>query len=500
MFESIKAALYVSVLSAAGAYIFYVCATPDLKKRFGRIAIFLSVFVPVIAFLSPSLLIYDVIVALIVPVVAKRRELIAPVYLFSYLTLPLVDSILHAGGFYFLTYNAAVSLGLGALVALMIRSERSPPRNFAHHIPFLIFFVVFTFANARDTSFTNVVRVSLDLSLQVALPYFVICKSVRNVADFKLAIAGLAAAMVSLAVVACFEALRTWPLYRVVWFHFGDSMSGGAGVKLRGGLLRSPGPYPEPTQFGFCLALGLVAIYAAKGLTKSFTGRAVILAVVACGVVMPQSRGAWFGVIIGLLAVDAFKANWSALGRNAGIMVGGGAALLAASVVSSKVANILGLSAEGRGTYDYRRQLFDRGLEEIQKAPLFGDSIPNVLYKLRDMRQGEGIVDFVNAYIYIALISGLVGLALIVGAWLFQSYSGWNLRNRFKRGEDRSAAAFGFAAIMSMMLMFTGTAISGRNTGMLAVAMGLITALATSRERSARPAPQVNPVPVAAGA
>src|SRR5690242_14959810 len=52
-------------------------------------------------------------------------------------------------------------------------------------------------------------------------------------------------------------------------------------------------------------------------------------------------------------------------------------------------------------------------MQMIEAHPLFGDQ--NAYSKLQDLRQGEGIIDFVNTYAYVAVFYGLAGLICFAG-------------------------------------------------------------------------------------
>ncbi len=61
---------------------------------------------------------------------------------------------------------------------------------------------------------------------------------------------------------------------------------------------------------------------------------------------------------------------------------------------------------------DYRGRLWTRGWEIVRDNPLFGDQY--ALARMQDLRQGQGIVDFVNGYLAELLATGFVGLTLFL--------------------------------------------------------------------------------------
>jgi hypothetical protein len=484
MFETIKAALYITILSLLGICIFYWCLSGQLRTEVGKKFIVFSIIIPVVSFASPNILLFNIIIFTLIPLVAKKRQYIAPVYIFSYLTLPFVDYLFSPGGIYIVTYSVGTSLGLGAILALFMRGSGSAKSSIVTDLPFLTLFLVLTFASARDTTATNTIRVVLDNLLSFGIPYFVISRSIRNWSDAKLALIGLIAATVVLSVIATYESLRAWPLYRVVWFHYNIPLTSGASVKLRGGLLRSAGPFPEPTSFAFCLCIGVIANLVIGNIFRSAAHRGLIAIITLLGILAPQSRGAWIGLAAGILAADLCRRRYAAVGRNLVILGIAGALVVAGATVSSRIADLAGLSPAGEGTIDYRSQLFDRGMDEIRKKPLIGDPPAVVLVKLRDLTQGEGIVDFVNAYIYLALISGLIGLGVIILALGGQLTLAWRIHERMGRTAlERDLSAFVFAALVSMIIMLAFTSLGGRNMGMLVAMMAFTGTLANISRR-----------------
>ena len=67
-----------------------------------------------------------------------------------------------------------------------------------------------------------------------------------------------------------------------------------------------------------------------------------------------------------------------------------------------------------RASVDYRQQLAERSWELIQSHPFLGD--PLVKTKMEDLRQGEGIIDFVNTYAEVTLFYGSIGLVVFLAA------------------------------------------------------------------------------------
>jgi hypothetical protein len=303
----------------------------------------------------------------------------------------------------------------------------------------------------------------------------------------RLALCGLVAATAALSALAIYEALHAWPLYRAVWYHFDIPLGSGASVKMRSGLLRSPGPFPEPTSFGFCLALGTLAAVTTRSIFRGRARHALVLVLLLLGIIAPQSRGAWLGIAVGVIAADLYRSRLAALGRTfAGIALAT-ALFLGLATVSSRVANIAGLNGEGAGSVDYRASLFQRGLQEIKLHPVMGQDLQAVMKNLSDLRQGEGVIDFVNSYIYIALVAGLIGLTIIVAAVGWKMLNVWQVRRQLESAFDHFAlGGFVFSANAAILVMLTLTSLVERTAGMLIIMVAFAAVLVqVAKQRAA---------------
>jgi len=493
MFELVKAAVYVSVLQTIATMVLNAATVPKVRKLLVRPLFLGNILLTFAVFCSPNLWVAHVAAFLFVPLLARRRELIAPFYLVGLIVLPSLGQPLSAGGTYLLLLTLNHSLGLGALATLM--AQRHPPmkRSPAAFAPFIAILLLLAIAYGRDTSATNLARVLLELVFEFGLPFFIVARAVRTPEDFRFAIAGLAAGTVILSVMAVYEAFRAWPLYYIARDHYGVDWGAGAGVKIRGGFMRSAGPYPEPTSFAFNLCIGILAILAGRMLWKGPSARWMLYGLSGAAILATQTRGAWIGLTVGILVYYVTIGKAGRAAKAAGAIAVAGAALLALATVNPTVANWTGMTAEGQGTIDYREQLFNRGIDEIRERPLWGASREEVVRQMRDMVQGEGHVDFVNTYIFIGLLSGLIGLSIFVLAAMTQGAMAWTTRERWRRLPGlRPASGFGLAALVAILSMLTVTSLIGSTGAMLSITFALIgawTSLDDPTTRKSRPTP-----------
>ena len=488
MFELIKTAGFVSTLLLSGLFCLRLCGDRSLVKLLVTRLMILTVLTQFAAFCAPSILSLNLVVGLSIPILATERRLIAPLYLFLQLTMPMVTVVLGFGSLYLLTFDVGMAAGLGALAALALRSRGRFPRMLLWDVPVYLFFILLVLQSARGTSATNVLRSAMEAGWDTLLPYYVVSRSLRTFDDLRVALFGLIAATAALSALAFYEAFRHWPMYRVVFAHYGIPISAGAAVKLRGGFIRSPGPFPEPVSFAFCLAVGMIAIFSLRSAFRTRYAHLGILGIATLGILAPQSRGAWMGVMVGILVYQIFRKQFASLGRYAAYGAGAFLVVLASSSINDRVTNTLGIN----NGPDYRVSLFSRGVEEVKKYPLLGRPLNQVYFALRDLIQGEGIVDFVNVYLYVALVSGLIGLIVFVSVIVSPMVPLWGLRsNRLVAPRDQQQMAFVFSGLSAMMVMFTVTSLGGRATALLSVMMALSAVIMNYRRVLVRQAGRV---------
>ena len=137
--------------------------------------------------------------------------------------------------------------------------------------------------------------------------------------------------------------------------------------------------------------------------------------------------------------------------------------LLALASSSPRIAAFLNVGNETskfQGHYDYRGALLERGLQEASKHMWLGTGMGNVTANLMDMVQGQGIIDFVNTYLWIYLVSGLIGLVSTVGlmVWVIIKLAAVRTRGDAER---RSARAFILVSFIVMIVELSFMSVIG---------------------------------------
>lgn len=480
----LKLAIFVSVPFFLGLLAFYVLISPKWRVPFVKRLPFIAAYCLGVTFFSPSAAIHLALCSLIVPLFAHRREEIAPVYLFALLALPGIALVLSIGSVRLLPINGFSTLGVGAVVWAAVKGQRGGNRSFLAAACIAALFCMIVFGSARGTTATNYLRVMLNTSLSFLVPFYVIRRCVKTPNDVRLLIVGLIAVTACLSAVAIYEAKAHWPLFRAVYGYYGVPLGSGASVKLRGGLIRSPGTFIEPTSFALWLALGTGALLSSKWLFRTRINHVLLGLFLLAGLFAPQSRGAWIGLII------FFAVHQLASGRSVNIVkpmiFAAGAALTfyCLTLFVPAIGNLVGLNDTGTINRDYRQDLFSRGIEEAKHNLLLGTDYGSVTYALRDLVQGEGIVDFVNSYLSTLLTTGLVGLFLFVFA-LFAPLPAMFRLGQSLSIQDRAASAFVIAALSSIIVEIAFTALGGRTISAICILIGLSGSLLNARKASA---------------
>jgi hypothetical protein len=310
-------------------------------------------------------------------------------------------------------------------------------------------------ALARETTFSNLLRATSNVVLDLGVPYYLVSRSSHALADIRRDLRWMGCGAVTLGSILFYEMMSGWPIYNQLQGQYGLMPSL---VKWRGGLLRAGGPFLESTSAAMVLAICGLALWACRRDFRTGRHHALVLLIAMVGLVAPQSRGAWIGLGFALVLVQLYLGRYLSLLKG-GVLAGGGVSLLLLAAMSSpSLSESMGMSGGSSDTSEYRRRLFDRGMEEFWHSPIYGFSIPQLNIRLADLRQGEGIIDYVNTYIWIMLISGGIGLVIFVGAFLTYMVGLSQCRKLFPKGHaDREVQAFLCCglAMMTEMLIFT---------------------------------------------
>ena len=268
----------------------------------------------------------------------------------------------------------------------------------------------------RDSlSFTDALRNSFYLLLDVFLPYVTFSRSVKYLKEFRDVLLSFVLAVMILALIASVEFYKHWLLYNSVAVAI-QGEEGPTKYLGRDGMLRVIASAGHPIVLGYLMAVGVGFYLFLQRSIKHRTVRRLGMGLLAVGLIVPLSRGPWVGVavlLIVFIATGRFAARKliglvlasTLLLSLLAILPGGERAInLLPFVGSTEIENI-----------EYRQQLITNSIIVIKRNLWFGSGDFANTPEMESMRQGQGIIDVTNHYLGITLSSGLAGLGLFIG-------------------------------------------------------------------------------------
>lgn len=352
----------------------------------------------------------------------------------------------------------------------------------------------------RNISATAGVRYVFEAFTMVLLPYYVTTRSLRSVADVKMAATYLMIGFVFMAGIGFGESATQHSMYAPLAYIY-DVKWQLTHELMRGGLLRVQATTPEP--------IGLATLMiAALGVWTWLVGpdwrrlrNLVVYGLILGAMVSTWSRGPWLGAVI--FGISLLASRFCSPRVYLGGLLGVGVLVIAAKATGSDqvfydfLKSIFGSSESDFGTIEYRRQILDAAIALIQQSPMFG--VSNYASYLQQFRQGEGIVDLVNTYVIVGLNTGLVGLALYVMPQVIVFYKLTGRLASPARNEPHDLFVCCFASILlalSCTLMTTSVVGVMDQILLACVALPLVYIRHQREARDPKPAFLGNPVPV----
>lgn len=457
MLHSLIRLAYMETAAVLGFVLLYALVKHGILRN--SLHSFFASVVVTCAILSLSFNIWVSFVLLIGMAIAlcRSREHIAGILLLSILITPNIRLFLYAGSVRLVDIGLTDAVSLTCMIILLAKGGRAKVSPWADlcALTWLAMFVLFS---ARDTSVTNYARVFSQTLLDYYIPYWVVTRSLRTFRDFQVFILYLVAAGCVLSGFLLFEAFTGWPIFREITAQYGMDAQWHF-VKWRNGVLRASGPFLEPTSMGFGLVFMALAAWQFRSLFARPIYRYAVIAFLCLGMVLCQSRNAYLGFAVGVIAIEAFRRLGATKGRWMLPLLAFGLAVPPITYFILNPPDMTNLS-ETDTTVLYRYKLMVRGVEEIRKNPIIGTSIDVVSSNMVDMKQGEHIIDFVNMYLYVTLLSGILGLIVFIGVMCYPLFA--PLKAMRNAGGDanivrREAAGyiFAMATVNLQMLFFT---------------------------------------------
>jgi hypothetical protein len=339
---------------------------------------------------------------------------------------------------------------------------------------------------------TNTLRRTFLFYIDVYVLYYVASRACTSRRQIQEAMSCFCLAAAIMASIAVFEFAKHWLL-------FGDltkQWHGGATFYYtRMGSVRAQASAGDPLALGYVLAVALGFWLYLKSHIQSMPLRVATIVLLCMGLFAAYSRGPWLGAVVVYFVYAALNPRAISGMLKALVVFVIAAAAVALTPLGSKIASVLPFMG-GQVGYDsllYREALLQKSWELFQQHPWLGN--PFVLLQMEDLRQGEGIIDLVNAYVEVGLFHGLIGLVLFVGFMLHGLLKAYRYAKRMVRS-DPDLALLGaslVACIVGTLIMLATCSLIYGYEKMFYVLGGLAiayTGLVPSRARApARTAP-----------
>lgn len=330
-----------------------------------------------------------------------------------------------------------------ALIILMPLFSKSLNKGLSVHPSdkyLALYFAYVSIMAFRGENTTEILRDIVIHFVDVIIPYFVISRNIKSIEHLNRA---FLAAMFSLALLAgeaVMEAVRHWELYN----HTGHRLIGERIFRFsseRAGLLRARSIFSSPIVLGYAMMLLLALLMYLKPYFTKPVRFYSLVGVAVAALLVTFSRGPWVATALALATYIYMNAGATkAMGY---LVMGGtvGAVVLVSTEMGRSILNLLPFfgGTEAAGTFDYRAQLFEKGLILVKRNPLFGDHFFLRTPEMEAMRQGQGIIDTVNIYLSIAMRLGLVGLFLFVMIFIPTLFFIYRRARKLPPSEERLA-------------------------------------------------------------
>lgn len=354
----------------------------------------------------------------------------------------------------FILLPIAISVKKGTRDSKLSFFSRACDKYVVAYLLFL-FFLAF-----RGESFTNAFRICFDNFIDIFVPYYAISRCIKDAKDIKKIFTAILFSAVILSCVGIFEHFKFWHLYDSTLSMPHMQTSGFGSYFLREGLLRVPASMGHPIAFAFFLVIAGGIMLHFIVLRGSNNRMLVAMGLILGALYFTLSRGPWLGMAV--LAAVFFLYQPARVGKIVGVFFLATLVLSPLILGSSTLKKMTGLFSERNESYfsvEYRKKLLTNSIIVIKRKPLLGSLYFLEENEMKEMTQGEGIIDIVNAYVGIALYSGLLGLTIFGSIFLSIIIKMFNLLKNLSRIGEKEYLLIGQAllAIFISITIMIGT-------------------------------------------
>lgn len=433
MTYALKLLFYALAVGLPAAWLMRPAFKGLLSDAQYKLACMTLLLATVAAFLSRTPGLFMVTVGLVGFFAAPRLAPGAPgalaVFALLLLTMPAISATMSGFGDInqLLTLNHLRALSLAVLLPAALRlltqkqsSEERGTSFLKYDLAVLAYPMLRAVVSAPYWSNSTTLRFLVEVFTDTWLPYYVVTRGLRSVADMRFVLAHLALASGLIAAVAVAESIANQQLYIGLQYVY-DTRWQLTATLVRGDRLRVQSTAANPIALAFVVMFALGVWTWLRGQDWRQKPVVVMFILLTWALVATWSRGPWLGAATLVLCLYALN-RVSVPTYVVGLLVALGLAVAAKvagadDAVMDAFRRIFGSSANEIGTIEYRRLLLDTSLALIKQSPWWG--VPNYQDYMEHLRQGEGIIDLVNSYLVAALEAGLVGLVFFVLPYLW---------------------------------------------------------------------------------
>ena len=280
---------------------------------------------------------------------------------------------------------------------------------------FILLVVTVGLLSFRDTTLTNGLRGLFETLLFVLPVFFVISRSISSEQELKTLLVAMAICLVAAAGIAIVEFILQWHFYVDVKQRWGLNTK--FEYTSRGGFIRSFASQTEPISFGVFLTIGfyylcgLISLGVRKRLVQLAMGTVLI------AIVFTLSRTPWLVfVCAAAMYVLTGQKVFTQLVKLGAISFVGVIALLMTPFGDTIISLLPGFGNDDvtLDSFNYRQRLFEVAIPVLMDNWISGVPAPELHPEMQVLTQGQGIVDIVNGYLYVALRYGLISFSLFM--------------------------------------------------------------------------------------
>lgn len=382
--------------------------------------------ITLVAFLAHNFWVYIVAVAWILMYAQLREHNRLAMFYFVLFALPAVSDQISGLGIinhlFTIFYRRLLVLAVlvPAFASLWKQQETVPFGRFLADKMLAGYLVLQFFLMLNSSTFTNALREGVFYQfIDVFLPYYVASRLPRSLPGFREVLMAFVLAATVLCAIGPFESAKHWLLYGSLGNALDISDANVIYLEREDTGLRAMGTAGHAIFLGYLIAVALGFFLYLQDMVERPLVRTVWAGLLTAGLIAPLSRGPWLGAAAMLFMFTVFSAspamNFAKLAAGGVVVV---PALLASPVGNTIIDLLPFVGTIETENVTYRQRLIEVAIGVILDNPLLGAHDYIYSAAMQEMQQGQGIIDIVNSYLWVALGSGLIGLTLYSGFFI----------------------------------------------------------------------------------